>query len=85
MTREEQIEQQALLDENAYVDNNYFAFKRGVEWADKHPKKGLISLEDAVSWLEEQFDKFKTEDGRPMTFCNKKDFIKAFKKAMSNE
>lgn len=37
MTREEEIEQQALLDENAYVEHNYYAFKRGVEWADENP------------------------------------------------
>lgn len=37
MTREEEIEQQALLDEDAYVEHNYYAFKRGVEWADKNP------------------------------------------------
>lgn len=37
MTREEEIEQQALLDEDGYVEHNYYAFKRGVEWADKNP------------------------------------------------
>lgn len=37
MTREEQIEREALLDYDAYVDNNYHAFKRGVAWADEHP------------------------------------------------
>lgn len=44
-----------------------------------------MAVEDAVFWLKEHLDRLKTEDGRPMTFCNKKDFIKAFKKAMSNE
>lgn len=37
MTREEQIEREALLDYDAYADNNYHAFKRGVTWADEHP------------------------------------------------
>ena len=37
MTREEQIEREALLDCDAYVDNNYHAFKRGVAWADENP------------------------------------------------
>lgn len=44
-----------------------------------------MAVEDAVFWLEKQLDELKMEDGRPMTFCNKKDFIKAFKKVMSNE
>ena len=44
-----------------------------------------MAVEDAVIWLEKQLDRLKTEDSRPITFCNKKDFIKAFKKAMSNE
>lgn len=39
MTREEKIEKQALSDEDGYVENNYYAFKRGVEWADKNPKR----------------------------------------------
>lgn len=44
-----------------------------------------MAVEDAVVWLEKQLDRLKTENGRPITFCNKKDFIEAFKKAMSNE
>lgn len=44
-----------------------------------------MAVEDAVIWLESQLDRLKMEDGRPITFCNKKDFIEAFKKAMSNE
>lgn len=44
-----------------------------------------MAVEDAVIWLENQLDRLKTEDGRPMIFLNKKDFIKAFKKTMSNE
>ena len=44
-----------------------------------------MAVEDAVSWLEEHLDKFKTEDGRELIFHNKEDFIEAFKKAMSNE
>lgn len=44
-----------------------------------------MAVEDAVIWLENHLDGFKTEDGRPMVFYNKKDFIEAFKKAMNNE
>lgn len=41
-----------------------------------------MAVEDAVIWLESQLDRLKMEDGRPITFCNKKGFIEAFKKAM---
>ena len=48
MNREEQIEQDAFLDKNSFVDDNYYAFKRAVEWADEidveHAKR---SEEDA--------------------------------------
>ena len=82
MTREEQLNEY-LKERNIPVDSlEANSIKEGIEWADEHPKKGLISLEDAISLLEEHLDKFKTEDGRPMTFCNKKDFIEGFKKAM---
>ena len=49
MKREEEIEQQALLDEDAYVEHNYYAFKRGVEWADK------TMINKACQWLEENY------------------------------
>ena len=52
MTREEEIEQQALLDEDAYVEHNYYAFKRGVEWADENPKEGLVSIDKVCKYLE---------------------------------
>ena len=69
MTREEEIEQQALLDENAYVEHNYYAFKRGVEWADENPKKGLVSIDKVCDWLSENTN-FSLED------------IEEFRKAM---
>ena len=47
-----------------------------------NPQSGMFNIDDAISWLDKQLDRLKTEGGRPMTFCNKKDFIKAFKKAM---
>lgn len=44
-----------------------------------------MAVEDAVIWLESQLDRLKTLNGRPMIFPNKKGFIEAFKKTMSNE
>ena len=58
MTRKEKIEQQALLDEDAYVDNNYHAFKRGVEWSDENPKEGLVSIDKVCAWIEEHMNEF---------------------------
>lgn len=58
MTREEQIEREALLDYDAYADNNYHAFKRGVAWADEHPKEGLVSIDRVCDWIEEHMNEF---------------------------
>ena len=44
-----------------------------------------MAVEDATIWLENQLDRLKTVHGKPMIFLNKKGFIEAFKKAMSNE
>ena len=44
-----------------------------------------MAVEDAAIWLEKELDELKTEYGKPIIFCNKKDFIEALKKAMSNE
>lgn len=73
MKREEEIEQQALLDEKAYVEHNYYAFKRGVEWADANPK---ISKEEFIekvrNWLENHAydDKYWTHDGDDLFLGN---------------
>ena len=56
MTRKEQIEREALLYEDAYADNNYHAFKRGVAWADENPKEGLVSIASVCEWLENECD-----------------------------
>lgn len=41
-----------------------------------------MAVEDATIWLENQLDRLKTVNGKPMIFLNKKGFIEAFKKAM---
>ena len=51
MNRKEQIEQAALLDKNAFVDDNYYAFKRAVEWADDHPNEGMVSIDKVCELL----------------------------------
>lgn len=56
MTREEEIEQQALLDENAYVEHNYYAFKRGVEWADENPNSNTVYTKEELIKMGFAFD-----------------------------
>jgi hypothetical protein len=51
MNRKEQIEQAALLDKEAFADDNYHAFKRAVEWADEHPNEGMVSIDKVVKYL----------------------------------
>ena len=78
MNREENIEKQAQLDECCYVDNNYHAFKRGVEWADENPKEGLVSLDKACKCLEEIANPvFYNGNG-----WTTEEFIENFRKAM---
>lgn len=52
MTREKQIERAWL----GYAIQSYHrydekSFKEGVEWADKNPKDGMVSLEDVCDFL----------------------------------
>lgn len=61
MTRKEEIEQQSLLDEDAYVDNNYYAFKRDFELGDEHPNTEDIETVLAytykgLGWLAENVE-----------------------------
>ena len=69
MTREEQINekvhelgQACFPDEcNIWARENYesqkveWACKQMVEWADEHPKKGMVSLEKVEEWLYKNF------------------------------
>lgn len=80
MNREENIEKQAQLDECCYVDNNYYAFKRGVDWADENLKEGLVSIDKVCKWIEDIDFEMTYIDGEG--FFNKEEFIKNFCKAM---
>ena len=108
MTREEQINekvhelgQACFPDEcNIWARENYesqkveWACKQMVEWADEHPKKGMVSLEKAKEWLEETLY-IHTEIVEDRDFCeiyrtdwvtsdydSVEDFINSFCKAM---
>ena len=76
MTRDEEIK---LVAECAVTDEKYNEFKEGViwgaKWADKNPKKGLISIDKACEWLESAI--------RPYAgYNNTVDIIESFRKAM---
>ena len=51
MNREEEMEEFAKGYASLYVDNNYYAIKAGVEWADEHPRKGLVDIEKVCNFL----------------------------------
>lgn len=56
MTREEEIKQAAKNRADQYehpVDwnNCYHHYIQGAEWADQHPRKGLVDIEKVIEWL----------------------------------
>lgn len=53
MKRQDEMEEFAKGYTSLYVDDNYEAIKAGVEWADEHPRKGLVDIEKACEWLQD--------------------------------
>ena len=57
MSRKEEIEKWAeeYALKETITDGAYYealaAFKVGAEWADAHPKKGLVDIDKACEWL----------------------------------
>lgn len=58
------------------------AFKRGVEWADKHPKYGMVKLDKVIKWLQENTVKNFDNKNLTMLFESTIDMIDNFHKAM---
>lgn len=81
MTREEEIKQAAKNRADQYehpVDwnNCYHHYIQGVEWADQHPRKGLVDIEKACEWLSDYIKYFNLwEDGTQRD-------VEEFRKAM---
>lgn len=69
MARNEQIYQAAQrysdsMDEfQRYHTYPKEGFRAGAEWADKHPKKGVVSLYEVCSWLQNNIDDYTTSHG----------------------
>lgn len=57
MTREEPIIQAATQCANEYAGGSLvlYAFKKGAEWADKHPKSPWISVEERLPNLYDSY------------------------------
>lgn len=86
MTREEEIAKAAMEYENStddFKDNEIRDFfKRGAEWADAHPQKGLISIEKAYEWWK---DEFSYPSMSQIEIIWLEDKIDSFKKAMEEQ
>lgn len=63
--------------ENELDDDLGWGFLIGVEWADEHPKEGLISIEKAAEWVK---NSFKGTFSEGLAENIKQDFIKAMTK-----
>lgn len=63
--------------ENELDDDLGWGFLTGVEWADEHPKEGLVNIEKAAEWVK---NAFKGPFGEGLAENIKQDFIKAMTK-----
>ena len=86
MAREEQLNEY-LKERNIPVDSlEANSIIEGVEWADKHPKKGLVSLDRIVEYLNGELytscDYFGNVQTASRDCINKKEFIEKLCKAM---
>jgi hypothetical protein len=86
MKREEEIN---LATRNAFlkagVDKE--SYRQGAEWADRHPRQGLVDIDKACAWLAENFIGecgYIATEGTYISF-NTKPAVEAFRKAMEEQ
>jgi hypothetical protein len=53
------------------------AFTKGVNWSDNHPRKGLVNIERACEWLDNNAEDYTIDGGLSI-----ENLIYSFKKAM---
>lgn len=100
MTRELQIKKKAYEfgqecfpnECNIWARENYeaqmveFACLKMAEWVDEHPKAGMVSLDKACEWLQENVNKYsyvmEVEDSKYMKVHFTDSLIVDFRKAM---
>ena len=78
MSREEEITRQAKEHARYAVDGDRseISFQLGAVWADKHPNKNLVNINEVVSWMKVNIPNYY---GYGMIFP---EIINDFKKAM---
>lgn len=67
----------SMCPENELDDDLGWGFLTGVEWADEHPKEGLVSIEKAAEWVK---NSFKGTLGEGLAENIKQEFIKTMTK-----
>lgn len=67
----------SMCPENELDDDLGWGFLTGVEWADEHPKEGLVSIEKAAEWVK---NSFKGTFGEGLAENIKQEFIKTMTK-----
>lgn len=61
MTRKEEIQKASYEYCDPFCNpqpTGDLAFRKGAEWADNHPRKGLWDAEEVTKWLENNLEKF---------------------------
>ena len=58
MTRKERLKKY-LEEHNIPIDSlEANSILEGIEWADEHPKEGLVSIDKVCEWIEEHMREF---------------------------
>ena len=60
-------------------------FRLGAEWADEHPRKGLVEINKIYIWLSDFLDKYYIEDRSEAEEINADIVLKSFLKATKEE
>ena len=96
MTREEEIQEAAEHYEQVDATNlacdygwgdrdiQQQCFKAGVEWADQHPRKGLVDIEKVCDFIEENIDNYLYINRDWNAPQIKSNFIEDLRKAMED-
>ena len=102
MTREEERIKETIRAADEYIHKRIYeddcgrtgdtfpAFIEGAEWADQHPRKGLVDIEKACNFLKQFLSTSDKNDYgethvKSMWFNNEDDFIEDFRRAMLEE
>lgn len=83
MKREEEIINAALEECAEQVLDCKWAFMHGAKWADEHPRKGLVDIEEVCNLLRKKVGNYFVFDLAEGTYCfYKEQLIKELYKSM---